>query len=231
MRILCGTILAAAAMVSLTSSAAVGDVMATTAEAKAFRLNTLDEAPFVVASSSELADLMPIGWSKGESVTATAPGGAADALVSVAASAGSTNAVSCIDESGVWYLYNPAYGTVKLGVQLAVFGGGGGVMADSDASPFVMDTYRDGPDRRGRVLGTWPGISFTGDRWAGDGSAASTVTVVDPDGNATVANFTGTGSMAFDPQTVGKWTITLANGLDTLVGEITASGGFSIIFK
>ena len=228
MRILCGTIFAVAAMAAMTSPAAVGDVRATSA-AKSFRLNTLDEAPFVVASSAELADLMPIGWSKGESVVVTGPGGE-DAIVSVAAAADSTNAVSCIDTSGVWRLYNPAYGVVKLGVQWAVFGGGG-TLAESTVSPFVMDTYLAGPDRRGKMLGAWPSISFTGDRWAGDGSAASTVTIVDPDGNSVATNFTGIGAMAFSPQTVGKWTVTLANDVDTLTGEIMASGGFTIIFQ
>jgi len=227
MRTLCGIILAAAA---LPLAAADGDFMASSPSACAFSLNTLDEMPFVVASQEDLASLMSIGWSKGESAVATAPDGTSTNLASVAASSGSATASSFVDEGGVWYLYNPAYGTVKLGVAWSVFGGGG-TLAESATLPFIMDTYKAGPNRRGRVLGTWPGISFTGDRWAGDGSAASTVTVVDPDGNATVANFTGTGSMAFDPQTVGKWTITLANGLDTLVGEITASGGFSIIFK
>ena len=229
MRILCGTILAAAAMAAMTSSAAVGDVWATSA-AKSFRLNTLDEAPFVVASSAELADLMPIGWSKGESVVVTGPGGE-EAIVSVAAAADSTNAVSCIDASGVWRLYNPAYGTVKFGVQWGVFGGGGGTLAESPAVPFVMDTYLVGPNRRSKMLGAWPGISFTGDRWAGDGSAASMVTIVDPDGNSVTTNFAGIGAMVFSPQTVGKWTITLANDVDTLTGEIMASGGFAIIFR
>ena len=228
MRILRGTILAVAAMAVMPSAAAVGDVWATSA-AKGFRLNTLDEAPFVVASSSELADLMPIGWSKGESVVATGPN-RTDTLVSVAEAAGSTNAVLCIDAGGVWHLYNPAYGTVRLGVAWSVFGGGG-TLAESATLPFIMDTYKAGPNRRGRVRGAWPGISFTGDRWVGDGSAASTVTVVDPDGNATVTNFTGTGAMAFNPQTVGKWTITLANDLDTLTGDIMASGGITLIVR
>ncbi|MBR2838774.1 MAG: hypothetical protein IKE55_08325 [Kiritimatiellae bacterium] len=227
MRILCGTVLAVAAMAALPSSAAVGDVLATSA-AMAFRLNTLDEMPFVVASQEELEGLMPIGWSKGESVTAIAPSGAADALVAVAEAAGSTNAASCINASGVWRFYNPAYGTVKLGVQSSVFGGGGTVLADSDVKPFVMDTFLAGPNRRGRATGPWPCISFTGDRWAGDGSVASTVTIVDPAGNSVTTNFAGSGAMVFDPQTVGKWTITLVNGLDTLTGDVMATGGNTI---
>ena len=37
--------------------------------------------------------------------------------------------------------------------------------------------------------------------------------------------------MAFNPQTVGKWTITLANDLDTLTGDIMASGGITLIVR
>ena len=228
MRTLCGMILAAAA---LPLAAADGDFMASSPSACAFRLNTLDEAPFVVASQEDLASLMSVGWSKGESAVATAPDGASTTLASVASSSGSATASSFVDESGVWYLYNPAYGTVKLGVAWSVFGGGG-TLAESATLPFVMDTYNAGPDRRiSKTFPAWPGIAYSGDVWAGDRAAESTLELVSPNGTTTTTNFTGCGALTFTPKKSGTWHVTLASDAETLVGTIYVSGGIVVSFR
>ena len=188
-----GAVFAAVPMLYATD----GIVLATTAEAHSFRLDTTGERPIVVSSQAELAALMPIGWRKGETVVATAPDGTTYQIVSSASAAGSLNVSQYIDASGVWKLDNSSYGTVKAGVAWSVFGGGG-TLAESVTSPFVMDTYQTGPNRRISALrSVWPGIAYSGDNWAGDKSAASTLTLVSPDGETTTTNFTGCGAQAF----------------------------------
>ena len=207
-----------------------GIVLATTDAACSFRLDTTGEKPIVISSQAELAALMPVGWSKGETVVATAPDGTAYPIVSGASGAGSLNVSQYINASGAWIIENSAYGTVKAGVAWSVFGGGG-TLAESTTSPFVMDTYQPGPNRHISALrSAWPGIAYSGDIWAGDKSAASTLTLVSPGGETTTTNFTGCGAMEFAPKEIGLWSVSLASDVETLVGSIYVSGGFVLKF-
>ena len=201
-----------------------GTVLATTADPCLFRLDTSGETPIVVSSQEELSGLMPIGWGKGDSVVATAPDGTTYQIISGASSSGSMSVSQYIDAAGVWLLENSTLGTVKAGVQWSVFGGG--QLAASDAKPFVADTVRVGPNRRGGYSDVWPAIAYTGDDWGRNSVLESTVTLVSPKGDTITTNFTGNGVMAFSPKQTGRWSVTLVNDSQTLEGAIFISPAF-----
>lgn len=98
------------------------------------------------------------------------------------------------------------------------------------ATAFVLDTEREGPDRRGKKNDLWPAIAYTGDGWERDESAASTLTIAPPAGAASVAAKTGTDTVPFVPDMAGEWTVTLEYGTTVLVSKIMVNGGGTVIF-
>ena len=104
----------------------------------------------------------------------------------------------------------------------------------SETASFVADTETSGPNRRVRgKRAVVPGISFTGDNWVGNGSAASTLTLTSPADVASAENLTGTGTFAFPMSSgFGVWTVSLAYGTTLLEAEIKYTGdGLLIVFK
>ena len=224
-----GAILAAA----LPLCAVDGTVLATTAEPCSFRLDSTGESPVVVSSQEGLAALMPLGWSKGDDVVALAPDGIAHPIVSSASAAGSASVAQYVDAGGVWLLSNPTYGTVKLGVAWSVFGDGG-TLAESAAAPFVADTVLDGPNRR-NAMQPIPPITYSGDGWSGDGTAASSLTVAPPAGKGSptvFAGLAGDGAQPFAFNRSGLWSVTLTMADGTMrEALISVIGGFGMVIQ
>ncbi len=109
-----------------------------------------------------------------------------------------------------------------------------GLVSVSETASFVADTETSGPNRRVRgKRAVVPGISFTGDNWVGNGSAASTLTLTSPGDVASAENLTGTGTCAFPMSSgFGVWTVSLAYGTTLLEAEIKYTGdGLLIVFK
>ena len=73
---------------------------------------------------------------------------------------------------------------------------------------WVVDTKQAGPNRR-TPRKEVPHVAYSGDDWARDPSAASTLTLLSPDGITTTHALTGTGAREFELNTAGDWTLTL----------------------
>lgn len=225
------TFAAVAALSATGALAADGDFIASSS-ATAFSLNTTVSSVISVSSQSDIDSLMSVGWSKGESATLSASDGVTShVLASVATQSGQASIASCLLSGGVWRLWNPAYGTVRVGVPWSVFSGEDVTIDTSSTQVFCVDTKSEGPNRRGSYLKFWPGIAYSGDLWAGSVSAVSTLTVVPPEGAPEVTNLTGCGALAFLPQEIGVYTLTLVSEAGTLTSEVRTSGGMSLIFR
>lgn len=182
---------------------------AATAVPATFAVYTENDATYAALSAADIAALPPITWRKGETVTATAWDGAASNLVVSAASTGTVAAASCIDRGGVWTFANSAQGTARLAVAWTVFDDGGALLAQSGASDaYRVESEQSGPNRRVRRKDVLP-IAYSGDDWAGDETAAATLTFVAPDSAETELVLAGSGAAAwrFSP---GDWTVRLA---------------------
>ena len=116
------------------------------------------------------------------------------------------------------------------GLYQAILSSGGAAYITSNRA-FLLDTEREGPDRRGRKSHPWPDIAYTGDGWARDATAASTLTIAPPAGTASVTAKAGTGAVPFSPNMAGEWMVTLEYGTTVLVSRImvTAEGTFIIV--
>ncbi len=91
----------------------------------------------------------------------------------------------------------------------------------SISSPkFVLDLETEGPNRRGKKSQPWPDVAYTGDGWAFDATAASTLTLTPPGEAASATARTGTGAVPFAPRAAGIWNVALAFGSTTLTGQI-----------
>ncbi len=95
----------------------------------------------------------------------------------------------------------------------------GGVAYMTANSAFLLDTEREGPDRRGRKANPWPDIAYTGDGWV-RAAAASTLTLTPPGEAASATEHIGSGTVPFAPHRTGFWTVALAYGTTTLSGQI-----------
>jgi len=94
------------------------------------------------------------------------------------------------------------------------------LVAGISSPEFVLDLETEGPNRRGKKSHPWPDIAYTGDGWARDSTAASTLTLTPPGGTAATAAHTGTGTVPFAPRMAGIWNVALAYGSTTLTGQI-----------
>lgn len=86
-----------------------------------------------------------------------------------------------------------------------------------------VDTKQAGPNRKALKRNV-PHVAYSGDDWAGDPSAASTLTRLSPEGVTTTHALAGTGARAFALDTAGDWTLTLemADGR-TLTSVVTVT--------
>lgn len=83
-----------------------------------------------------------------------------------------------------------------------------------------VDTRQAGPDRTTLKKGV-PAVAYSGDGWAGDASAASTLTLRSPSGAETTHSLTGTGAQSFPLREAGVWNITLVSAKGTMSSAVT----------
>ena len=220
------------AFVAAFALAGHADDIRVTSASVPFSLDTTGEA-LSVGSVAEISSLCPVAWCKGETVTVIAPDGTETTLAENAASAGSVRLTSStMNSGGFWRLVNSALGTAIIGVPWSVFGDGGALVT-SGAQTALLDTAKDGPDRRINYKQQMP-IAYSGDDWiARDSSATSTLTVTPPNGVAATAySLTGTGVQPFAFNDSGKWTVVLAReDGSTRTAVISVSGGLAVILK
>ncbi len=97
---------------------------------------------------------------------------------------------------------------------------------------YSLDTLFGGPDR---TIDTWRGcsIAYSGDEWAFDANAASTVSVSMPGGGAQSYDLTGTGAIMFKPKVAGDYLVTMTAGDRTLTSVITyiPKSGFNVLVR
>ena len=129
--------------------AADGDFKASCVYDGPFAVNTVDASPFVAASAAEIAALPPVGYAKGETVTAT--GCTTVELVTSAMSASSCGSVRFSPGAGgSWTLINSEGETARILIPFSVYGDYGALMAVTDGafSPYVVDSLQTGPVRK-----------------------------------------------------------------------------------
>jgi len=207
----------AVAVVAALASAGRADVNETSSPVS-FRIDTTGPAYSVV--SLEEAASCPVTWRKGETVTVVAPNGTETTLVSDAASAGYAN--FSLSGGGLWHFSNSVSGSAVVGVPWSVHNDGGSLMTSASQAGLI-DTAKEGPDRRMVLNKTMP-VAYSGDGWLkADPSAASTLTFTSPSGDSTVENLAGAGGVPFHPTQRGTWTLSLAYGTTTLTADVTVN--------
>ena len=211
MRMSCGINRAAVftAVVIATSAALqlmAGEDLATSSTYESFNLDTSGRQ-IVVASQADLAALAdkPVAYLAGETVTVLAPDGESIAFVTSAVADG--DATFSPTTGGLWQLVNSKGQVVPVGVTWAVFNDGWSLDLGTSSS-FTMHTRGDGPNRRGFVS-VFPEVAYSGDRWIGDNEAASTLTFTPPNGESSSQDFTGTGTVPFLFDKIGRWNVRL----------------------
>ena len=199
-----------------------------------FRLNSSATGSTIVLSTPSDATYFssgewPIAYLAGETVTATAPSGAETELVVDAPSAGTVPLT--LTSGGLWQLTNSHGETAIVGVGWGVLGDSWSIGFSSDAS-FAMHTIGTGPDRRGTAR-QFPDVAYSGDSWARDDEAASTLTFVSPNGVETAMPLVGTGATTFKFSDPGIWHVTLAmsDGSETREAsiQVVSVGTFIIV--
>jgi hypothetical protein len=210
-------------------SLTAGEDKATSA-AVGFWLDT-GARPFILPSSSAVDSFAAhsVTYRAGETVTAITPNDERVELVADAApSAGSVSFTPTM--GGLWRLENSNGSSVSVGVGWGVFGDGWSHDFNL-ASPFMLHTQGDGPDRRGQSR-TFPCVAYSGDHWCRNAGADSTLTFFAPNGQSTVFDLSGTGVQPFRFNQTGIWTVRLAMADDTtLEAEIVASAGFILFVR
>ena len=234
MRMSCGinrTVAFAAVVVltSLTLPLMAGEDLATSATYESFNLDTSGRQ-IVVSSQSDLAALAdkPVAYRAGESVTAIAPDGGSIALVTSAAADG--GATFSPTSGGLWQLVNSKGQVVPVGVTWSVFNDGWFLDLGA-SSPFVMHTNGEGPDRKGYPC-EFPAVSYSGDRWYGNASAASTLTFIPQKGETVSMDMTGTGTTPFSFKGARRWIVRLDGGNGMAYESLVRiSGNLCVSFK
>ena len=201
---------AVAATALLPSQAAVGDIIAETAEAATFRLYASKGAAYALETAAEIA-AWPVTLRVGESVSATAMDGSEYTIA-----AGGGSAISApfptAEKGGVWTFVGTLDGetrTAKVGVPWSLYGGYGVSLGATGASrTFGIDTQQSGPDRTSRRREVLP-IAYSGDDWLRDAAAAS-LTFLSPSGVSETVSRNGTGALEYAFGENGEWTVTLA---------------------
>lgn len=222
-------VLAVAVGAALPLCAEDGILLAESAASPAFSVYSVDGAAYAVASAGELAALPPVTWRAGETVTATARDGTVTTLAD-----GSTDAASApfpSGKGGVWTLVNSVQGTARVGVAWSVYDDGG-TLASGASSAYGVDSLQDGSDRKTNRASALP-VAYTGNAWARDADAESTLTFTEPSGAEMAKSKTGTGAEPFKFSLPGQWKVALAMADETtLEATITiVGGGFSVVIR
>lgn len=208
MRTCCGRNIACVAAAVIAATGAVHSVSAgdlATSSEFAFWLDTTTKT-FVLSSQADVDSFAAhsVTYRAGETVTAINPDNAKIALVAPeASSAGSVAFTPSID--GLWRLENSNGAVTLVGVTWGVFGQGW-TRNFTALSPFQMHTVGHGPDRKAKRREI-PPVSYSGDDWMGDLSAAASLTFVSPSGSETSMNLAGTGAQTFTFSELGDWTV------------------------
>ena len=201
-----------------------------TSSAKTFCAYVTGDATYSLANAGEI-EAWPVTWCEGETVSATAMDGTAYTLAEDAASAGSDALPA---KGGIWTLANSEEGLARVAVPWSVYQGGGVSLASGAVSDaFAADTVQDGPNRRLKDRQT-PPVAYSGDDWAGDVSAMSTLTITPPAGSGIPTSYSdvaGEGCRPFTFNKAGRWTVTLAmEDGTTRTAVIGVVGGTTISF-
>lgn len=208
MKILAATTMFSAAVFALSAAA---DVPVATSPLATFAFNTIDRSPFIVATTEAAAAFAdyPLTWQRGETLAVEAPDGIVTTFATDAAAAGSR--AFAPTSGGAWKITNPEEGSAYVCVPWSVFGDGGFVCASPAANPFAVDLQENGPNRKVRDRIS-PPIAYSGDDWAGDDSATSTLTITPPEGKGDPVSYSdvvGNGVRPFAFDNTGKWTVSL----------------------
>ena len=230
-------ILAAMVAQPLCAAYTDGEFIAEGALDGTFAVNSADASPFVVSSAAAVAALPPVGYRMGETVEATAQGGAVSSLVSAQDSAASGGSVAFSPAAGGrWMLANSSGESAAVIVPWSVYGDWDGLLAATDGgwATFTVDSLLKGPARKVRDA-TYPPVAYTGDNWVGDTSNVATLAITSPSGVVTVLDDDdlsgGNGATEFKFSGTGNWTVALvmADG-STETATIRVSGGLIISF-
>ena len=237
MRTCCMMALAVSCAVALASRGDDGTFMANGSFAGTFRVYTSDDATYAVESPAAFADLPPVFYREGETVTATAWDDSAKTLVASASASGTMALGSAtLDAGGVWTLANSGQGEAFVGVAWSIHGDGGMLAEGGNVSGYVVDTMQDGPDRK-LLDRNAPPVAYSGDDWVGDVSKAATVTFTPPTGSGLEPTTWddlsgGNGVRAFEFSKPGNWTVlmTFADGT-TREATVKVTGGFIMVIR
>lgn len=126
---------------------------------------------------------------------------------------GDASAASLELPSG-WLLQGVANNTYRL------VAASGGMLYESAAVPFMVDSRGAGPNRRW-PLGKSAEIAYSGDNWIGGLDAQSTLAITAPSGDTTELPLSGTGLHGFTPAERGVYTLTLATDSASIVSKVT----------
>ena len=168
------------------------------------------EAPAKLVDGDELADLVVAGTA-GDGYVFTLEGDEARLLDALQVPAG-----YCLQRAGdgMWRIVSSDDGCEFAG----------------EAVVFMADAKQAGPNRR-TAPDSIPPVAYSGDDWAGDESADSTITLRSPSGVDSVFNLTGTGAHVFSAWTTGPWTVTLTTASGTQTATVNVTGGFMLIVR
>ena len=222
-------ILAAALGATLPLCAVDGTLLATSGESPSFDAYGVDGRTIAAKSLAEIADLPPVTWRAGETVTMTKCDGT-ETILAAAASSSAGSASIAPDAGGIWTLVNSVQGTARIGIPWSVYGDGGMLASDGIDGTYGVDSMQPGPDRKVK-LRDLPPVAYSGDSWVGDVSKAATLTFTAPDRTATTRNLSGTGAEPFLMEP-GIWTVRLEmedGTAHTAVLKVTET--FSISFR
>ena len=208
------------------------DGVAVSASPVTFRAYVTDGDMYALTNADDVA-AWPVTWRTGETVDATAMDGTEYVLSDFGG--GTLSSTTLPEKGGVWSLVNSEEGSARVLVPWSVYQGDGvslatGVMGEA----FAGDTQQNGPNRKGDDR-HFPPISWSGDDWAGDASATSTLTITPPAGGGAptvFADLDGEGFLPFSFDKVGTWTVSLAMSDGTIrTAFIGRSGGFVFVVR
>ena len=166
--------------------------------------------PAKLVDGDELADLMDAGTA-GDGYVFTLEGNEARLLAALQVPVG-----YCLQRAGdgMWRIVSSDDGCEFAG----------------EAVVFMADAKQAGPNRT-TARDSIPPVAYSGDDWAGDESADSTITLRSPSGVDSVFNLTGTGAHVFSELKAGPWTVTLTTASGTQTATVNVTGGFMLIVR
>ena len=181
--------------------------------------------PTFSVAGGALSSPFNITYRDGETVSVTSPSGVTTAL------SGSGGIIEYTPNSGgVWKFTNSNGETAQVGVGWDVHGDGFAPQG-SGAEVVLIETVREGPDRKVKISAPCPPVAYSGDDWKFAADAAATLTVTSPSGESTQFDLSGTGKQQFAFNKSGNWMVTLASASGTRTAIVTVTGGLVIIFQ